>query len=133
MSRSKSQNTKPKRRVPPQGTIELCRSAEGNMYFHARIGDDHRTWRVHPEGEKWLAGWGYTVGMKIKGSTASYMRKLDLVYTLKPAVKKPGTHGDPTKQLSRNTKEFEKRWAKDNERYPALIEEMQSRKKGSQG
>lgn len=69
--------------------------------------------------------------MKIKGSTASYMRTLDLVYTLKPAARKPVTKADPVDQLFRSTKEFEKRWAEDNERYPALMEEKRSRGKGS--
>lgn len=129
MTQRKSSGTIRKKRPPVQGTIELCRSAEGHMYFSARIGDEHRRWRVHPEGEMWLEDYGYTVGMKITGSTASYMRKLDLVYTLKPTVKQPVKQGNPLHRLVRDTERFEKKRAEDNERYPALMEEKRTRGK----
>lgn len=75
-----------------KGTIELCRSAKGDMYFSARIENEHRRWLIYPEGEKWLNERGFIVGSKITGRIVNDLRRRELIYTLKPK----GTHSKPS-------------------------------------
>jgi hypothetical protein len=109
-----------KMRPPVQGTIELCRSAEGVMYFSTRVGNEVRRWLVYPSGEKWLADHGYREGKKITGGTAGYMRELDLVYTLKPSFSKRRQKPNPLAKLARDTELWEKRRTEEKAHYPEL-------------